>query len=120
MRRASKVDANQHAIVKLLRRLGATVQHLHHVGSGCPDLLVGAPGLTLTGDFDRADALRRLEGLDGIVVHDGATLLVEVKNPETGGTLTPSQVDWHARWRGQKTVAESPQEAAALVKSSEF
>ena len=39
--RACKVDANQAAIVKALREYGCSVTHLHRVGDGCPDLLVG-------------------------------------------------------------------------------
>ncbi len=38
---ASKVDANQKRIVKMLRDLGCSVAYLHEVGSGVPDLLVG-------------------------------------------------------------------------------
>ena len=38
---AARVDANQPEIVKALRGVGATVQHLHKVGQGCPDLMVG-------------------------------------------------------------------------------
>ena len=36
-----KVDSNQTRVVKALRELGATVQHLHAVGKGCPDIVVG-------------------------------------------------------------------------------
>ena len=43
-RTAAKVDANQKEIVAALRRIGATVQCLHMVGHGCPDLLVGWHG----------------------------------------------------------------------------
>ena len=39
--RAAKVDANQVEIVEELRKAGCTVQHLHQVGKGCPDILVG-------------------------------------------------------------------------------
>jgi DNA-binding NarL/FixJ family response regulator len=42
MHRAAKVDANQTEITAALRQMGATVQHIHTVGKGCPDLLVGA------------------------------------------------------------------------------
>lgn len=41
MRRAANVDNNQATIVAALRQVGALVQHLHSVGGGCPDLLVG-------------------------------------------------------------------------------
>jgi len=117
MRRASRVDANQHAVVKLLRRLGCVVETMHAAGRGFPDLVVGAPGLTLVGPFDRAEVLRQLEGISDLVVHDGANLLVEVKNPDVNGQLNERQKDWHARWRGQKAVAESPADAVALIRS---
>lgn len=45
MRRAARVDANQAEIVAALRAAGATVQPLHQVGQGCPDLLVGYRGV---------------------------------------------------------------------------
>jgi hypothetical protein len=76
MRRAAKIDANQTAIVKALRQMGCTVQHLHSVGDGCPDLLVGAHGVTL---------------------------LVEVKDgskPPSARRLTPDQEIWHRSWTG--------------------
>jgi hypothetical protein len=44
VRRAAKVDANQREVVAALRGAGATVQLLHAVGEGCPDLLVGYRG----------------------------------------------------------------------------
>ena len=44
MRRQAKVDANQSDIVAGLRSIGATVQPLHAVGKGCPDLLIGYRG----------------------------------------------------------------------------
>lgn len=76
MRRAAKVDANQPAIVAALREIGATVQPLHTVGQGCPDLLVG---------------------------YQGKTLLMEVKDgskPPSARKLTPDQQVWHAGWQG--------------------
>lgn len=38
--RANKVDANQPAIVKALRKCGIKVQLLNAVGNGCPDIAV--------------------------------------------------------------------------------
>lgn len=38
---ARHADGNQTVIVAALRQVGALVQHLHTVGGGCPDLLVG-------------------------------------------------------------------------------
>lgn len=86
-RRASK-DANHAPIVRALERVGASVQELHAVGSGCPDLLVG---------------------------YRGRTVLLEVKNPETrygqgkkSGANTAAtneaQLKWRQAWRGAPVV----------------
>jgi Holliday junction resolvase len=75
LRRAARTDENQRAIVKALRKAGATVQSLAAVGDGVPDLLVGI---------------------------GGKTFLIEVKNEK--GTLTPDQIRWHGEWRGAKPV----------------
>lgn len=39
-----RVDANQRSIVADLRAIGATVEDLHEVGDGCPDIAVGFRG----------------------------------------------------------------------------
>jgi len=91
MRRAAKVDANQSAIVAALRRAGASVQPLHAVGAGCPDLLVG---------------------------HQGRNLLLEVKDgakPPSARGLTPHQVEWHIIWRGHYAIVESVEQALAAI-----
>ena len=91
MRRAAKVDANQKIVVKAFRDLGCTVQHLHAVGSGCPDLLVGIMGINL---------------------------LVEVKDgdkPPSARKLTKDQVKWHGSWLGQKCIVKSVDEVIELV-----
>ena len=91
MRRAAKVDANQPEIVAALRAVGATVQPLHAVGKGCPDILVG------------------LQGRNWLIeIKDGA------KRPSER-TLTPDQVEWHRVWRGQVSVAESVEDALKIV-----
>jgi Holliday junction resolvase len=87
MRRAAAVDANQSDIVAALRKVGASVQPLHAVGSGVPDLLVGRAGMNIL-----------LECKDG------------AKKP-SDRKLTPSQVEWHANWRGQVCVVSSVAEA---------
>lgn len=99
MRRAAKVDANQPSIVAGLRMVGASVQPLHMVGDGCPDLLVG---------------------------YRGVNLLLEVKDGEKSASrraLTPEQVRWHGEWWGQKAVVCSLDEAlqaiGATVKSAD-
>lgn len=91
MRRAAKVDANQPAIIAALRQIGASVQPLHSVGQGCPDLLVG---------------------------YRGRNILIEVKDggrPPSERRLTADQVDWHAGWRGAVTVVNSTEEAVRVA-----
>jgi hypothetical protein len=89
--RAAKVDANQSTIVDALRKIGATVQPLHTVGKGCPDLLVGWRGINTL-----------------IEVKDG-------KKPPSARTLTPDQVEWHGGWKGRVAVAKSVDEALAAI-----
>ena len=91
--RAARTDRNQSEIVSAFRRAGATVQPLHQVGRGCPDLLVGFSGLNL---------------------------LVEVKNPDkppSARQLTEDQVRWHESWRGQVAVIECPDAAIAILQA---
>ena len=75
--RAAKADANQSEIVKALRQMGCTVQHLHMVGAGCPDIMVG---------------------------WRGETFLLEIKDgnkPPSARKKTDAQVIWHDAWRGK-------------------
>lgn len=88
--RARNVDRNQSAVVEALRAAGATVQHLHEVGQGCPDLLVG---------------------------FGGRNYLVEVKNAAAGGSLNDEQKKWHRQWRGQVTVLTTPEQGFDFVRS---
>lgn len=92
MRRAAKIDANQPEIVDALRRAGATVQPIHTVGSGVPDLLVG---------------------------YRGVNLLMEVKDgdkPESAQKLTPDEAEWHQNWLGQRSIVRSVFEALGVLK----
>lgn len=91
MRRAAKTDDNQAEIVAALRKIGASVQPLHAVGQGCPDLLVGWRGITSL-----------LEVKDG-------------KKPPSARKLTPDQEKWHAAWMGQVTVVETVEQAILAV-----
>lgn len=91
MRRIAKVDANQTAIVASLRACGATVQHLHQVGGGCPDIAVGFRGLNLF--FE---------------IKDGS-------QPPSRRTLTADETEWHAGWKGQVQVVESCEDAIAKM-----
>ena len=86
-RRAAKVDANQREIVSALRRFGASVQHLHAVGAGCPDIICG---------------------------YRGVNILFELKDgdkPPSKQRLTKDQEVWFDSWRGQAGVVRSPEEA---------
>lgn len=82
MRRAAKVDGNQAEFVAFFRGCGMTVQHLHTVGRGVPDLLLGFRGVNE---------------------------LVEMKMP--GGKLTADEVSWHARWAGTVEVVRTIDDA---------
>jgi hypothetical protein len=96
MRRVANVDANQPAIVEALRRVGCRVQHLHMIGQGCPDLLVG-----------RAGELWLME------VKDGA-------KPPSKRALTKDEKVWHDLWddvrkTGRLVVVESVGDALQAV-----
>ena len=96
VRRAAKIDTNQTAIVAALRKAGASVQPLHQVGAGCPDLLVGIRG---------------------------ANWLLEVKDgakPPSKRALTPDQIEWHEAWRGQVVVVKNVREAFSAVGLAAF
>ena len=90
-RRAARVDANQTQIVEALRKCGATVQPLHTVGAGVPDLLVG---------------------------YRGRTALVEVKDgarPPSERRLTADQQTWHGQWQGGTLAVVCDVESALRV-----
>jgi len=89
--RAAKIDANQPAVVKVLRSLGVTVQHLHAVGAGCPDLLCAVAGINFL-----------------VEVKDGA-------KPTSAQKLTPDQVEWHTKWNAPVYIINSIEAAEALV-----
>jgi Holliday junction resolvase len=91
MKYARKIDANQPEVVKALRAAGCTVQHLHAVGEGCPDLLCA--------------------------VH-GETFLIEVKDgakPPSKQALTPDQVTWHNTWGAEVHIVNSVSGALAIA-----
>ena len=88
-----RVDEIQTQVVKALRAEGWTVQHLHAVGKGCPDLLVGVSGYNTKQNF-----------------------LLEVKDGKKTWKLTPDQVIWHYNWKGQVDVVTSPENAVETVK----
>jgi hypothetical protein len=83
---ARKVDKNQAEIVGYFRDLECTVKHLHMVGGGCPDILVGVMGINL---------------------------LVEIKSP--GGSLEKSQESFISDWKGQVCVVVTREDVIKLV-----
>ena len=90
-RYAARADANQAEIVQALRAIGATVQHLHTVGKGCPDLLVG---------FRRQNWILELK--------DG-------NKPPSKRQLTDDEAEWHQAWNGSVVVVKSVDEAIKYV-----
>lgn len=91
MRRAAKVDANQSDITSALRALGVSVQPLHMVGKGCPDLLCGYRGRNVL-----------LEVKDG-------------KKPPSARRLTDDESRWAASWNGQVAVVNCIADAISAV-----
>lgn len=86
MRRA-RVDDNQREVVAKLRAVGCSVEPLHAVGKGVPDLLVG---------------------------YRSQNYLLEVKDgnkPPSARKLTDRQEEWHVKWRGQVLTVTSAEDA---------
>jgi hypothetical protein len=89
--RAKRVDDNQAKIVKQLRRLGISVQHLHTIGQGCPDLLLGVRN---------------------------QNFLIELKDekkPPSAKKLTPDEEEFFNEWRGQVTKCETLEEILKVI-----
>lgn len=77
---AARVDRNQPEIVKAIRKEGWTVLHLHTLGKGAPDILVGK---------------------------DGENFLIEIKDgekPPSKRKLTPDEAEFSEEWEGQVTT----------------
>ena len=83
---AKAVDQNQKQIVAHLRMRGATVECLHAIGGGVPDLLVG---------------------------WCGDNILIEVKMPK--GKLNPMQCSWHGTWEGLAHVVHDVHEVDEVL-----
>jgi hypothetical protein len=82
-----RVDSNQASVVQALRDSGCTVQCLHMVGRGCPDLLVG---------------------------YKGMNLLLEVKVGDA--KLTDDEKKWHESWAGEVIITRTPGHAVQIVR----
>jgi len=93
-RQRARVDSNQPEFVAALRERGYSVCHLHQVGKGVPDLLVGI---------------------------DGRNFLFELKDPDkppSARKLTADEVSWHAEWQGQVATVTSAQEADVIIRNT--
>lgn len=88
---SKRVDANQPEIVKALRGVGASVLHLHTVGKGCPDILIGFRGQNIAAE-----------------IKDGS-------KPPSKRKLTPDEQEWHEAWRGQVAIIETVDDALRLI-----
>lgn len=89
--RRARPDDNQDTIVKDLRAIGASVAVTSAAGDGFPDLVIG---------------------------YQGKNYLLEVKDgnkPPSKQKLTPDQVRFHRDWRGSVFIANSPDQALALL-----
>lgn len=87
--RAARADANQPAVVEALRSIGCDVTHLHKVGEGVPDLLVGYRGEWAT--FE---------------IKDG-------NKPPSQRKRTKAQIEWwgNNQHGGPKFLVETPEQA---------
>jgi len=88
--RAARVDANQSEIVECFKEFGFSVQTLHTVGHGVPDLLIGK---------------------------HGKNWLIEVKDGAKR-KLTCDQEKWHSEWRGQVTVIYNVDQATEFANNA--
>ena len=96
-----KVDANQKAIADALRRAGCSVQLLHTVGAGCPDLLVGRHGETFLLEVKMPDARGEYRADYAGKAKTGSHALTAAR-----------QAEWAKAWRGAPPImVRTPEEA---------
>lgn len=84
----SRADLNQKQIVDALRSVGVTVHITNQVGQGFPDLVCGI---------------------------FGKNFLIEVKNDDTRGRLTPEQDIFLDKWKGKVHIVRTVDEALRVV-----
>lgn len=88
MRRAAKVDANHHEILKALRQVGAQVFDTSAVGNGFPD---------------------------AVCLFRGEVFLVEIKQGKYW-KLTPAELVFHEGWaEGPVHIVESIEDALRMI-----
>ena len=93
MRRAARVDGNQPEVVAKLREKGCVVSHLHTIGMGVPDILVG---------------------------YGGRNYLFEIKDPTrplSQRRLTQDEQRWHIAWneKGSVHTIESAEQGMTII-----
>ena len=86
-----RVDANHSEIKAVYEGAGCTVQDLHKVGQGCPDIAVGCMGIT-----------------EFVEIKDGSKIPSQRQ-------LTKDQVKWFEKWRGAACVIENTDQALAHI-----
>jgi hypothetical protein len=91
MRRAARVDTNQAAIVKALRKIGAVVTHTHTLGRGVADIFVS---------------------------YGQQWFCLELKSK--GGKLTRDEKKWCGIQRAPVYIVFSPEEAIGVVTGKAF
>ena len=91
MRTRAKVDGNQTKIVQTLHAIGASVTHLHALGKGVPDILVGWKGINYL-----------------IEIKDGSLPLSKQR-------LTKAEKEFAEKWRGHYAIASTTDEALAII-----
>ena len=93
--KACRVDRNQPEIVAACVAIGASVQHLHMVGRGCPDIVVGFRGKNYL--FEIKDPLQ----------------------PKSKQVLTPSEERWHQMWWGELHIVYTGEQAINILTRGE-
>jgi len=85
------VDINQTDIVKKLREYGCSVECIHTLRNGVPDILVAV---------------------------NGYNYLMEIKDPDKPPSkrkLTEDEAKWHSKWKGQVDVIHTSEEAIKII-----
>ena len=89
--RARRKDANQDAIVEMYEKLGCSVQSLHTVGGGCPDLAIGVAGM------------------------NGFAEIKDGNKIPSRRRLTKDQLPWHEAWMGEVRIVEREEDVMTHV-----
>lgn len=97
MHRTRKVDSNQAELVKQIRKIpGVSVLHIHVVGKGAPDVIIG---------------------------YKGKNFLAEIKDPgkfKSQRKLTEDEEKFRNSWCGQVQTVETFDDVIRILKLSEL